>query len=130
MPTLPSQFSFIPLRPCVQFYADGLPPGQQLTCLVDFGTPGYLLLLYWHAIHKVRIVGYGGNNIITLLDGGSYNVQAVYLDVDWWNYRSSVRTNILHAVRYGSQIDGHGGLDFFPLRTLTIDCQNRITTVA
>jgi hypothetical protein len=86
--------------------------------------------MYWHAIHKVRIVGYGGNNTITLLDGASYNVQAVYLDVDWWNNRSSIRTNILHAVRYGLQIDGHVGLDFFPLRTLTIDCQNRIATVA
>lgn|GEM_PF-5304678 len=109
--------------------ADG-GASARLCCLLDFGTTAVgntsiSFLLYPLALQKVRVLYWGPIVPITLIDGSTHDAQAIYLDIDWWTHQAPVRGYVFGAVRYGRDIDGHVGPDFFPIRRLSVDFPNQ-----
>jgi len=56
-------------------------------------------------------------------------VQAGYVRVEWWTHDPWFRVHILSTNAPHPDIHGFVSLGFFPLRSLTIDCDNQKTTI-
>ena len=134
MVNLPAAYDFVGGRPCVQIDADGHSTVEKLTCLIDFRapsatpSPAYAIWLFRPVLSRLRIISAGPTRTINTPDGLPCLSQTFYINLNWWTHHVAMRVDAVHSVNHGIPLPGVDGfvtLDYFPLRTIGIQPNQR-----